>query len=369
LLIETVERHGEVPASITELYDRFFDHACGRYDESRGISVLFDYAIKRDFLSRLAYIAFFRDEKLVIDRRTFDGFVIEYARKNGWEGELIQSFVGEIERAGILRLDHEVEFAHRSFHDYFAASGYLDTTPAASEIDQFVADTYLNSRWRDVAFFVAGIRRKLPIEAIVKLYDTETSSLEQTAGKFTAPRLMQAAWMSETATKTLAIERSVALLPILDKDFRALAEGQKIPVATMVADFFLRALAEYSLSSKFLLTEITSTVTRLVLSRNFFDLKAAELLMGAVQSLLPPEVIRANVTQVLEQLVSSETFSAEEKSRIYWGALLLEGLDDSTIKAVRQRLKRILGRHPQLKASILDAPTQQEIKQLKSPME
>ena len=50
LLVELVEERNEVPASITELYDRFFDMALGREDREKGIEVLFDYLMKKKFL-------------------------------------------------------------------------------------------------------------------------------------------------------------------------------------------------------------------------------------------------------------------------------------------------------------------------------
>ena len=53
LLVELVEEHREVPASVTELYDRFFDMALGREDREKGIEVLFDYHIKKKFLAEL----------------------------------------------------------------------------------------------------------------------------------------------------------------------------------------------------------------------------------------------------------------------------------------------------------------------------
>ena len=45
LLIELIEEHKEIPASVTELYDRFFDLILGRWDKEKGIEVLFEYHI------------------------------------------------------------------------------------------------------------------------------------------------------------------------------------------------------------------------------------------------------------------------------------------------------------------------------------
>lgn len=64
LLIELVETHKEIPASVTELYDRFFDMALGRWDREKGIAVLFEYLIKKRFLGELAYNEFREKNRL-----------------------------------------------------------------------------------------------------------------------------------------------------------------------------------------------------------------------------------------------------------------------------------------------------------------
>ena len=51
LLLTFVEEKKEIPASVTELYDRFFDLVLGREDRSKGIEVLFEYFVKKRFLS------------------------------------------------------------------------------------------------------------------------------------------------------------------------------------------------------------------------------------------------------------------------------------------------------------------------------
>ena len=121
LLIELVEEHKEVPASVTELYDRFFDMALGREDKEKGIEVLFDYLIKKKFLGALAYNEFLNKNKLEIAGEDLQHFLDSYAAQYGWSSERLHGFVQEIERTGILDQRDKVNFKHRSFLDYFAA--------------------------------------------------------------------------------------------------------------------------------------------------------------------------------------------------------------------------------------------------------
>ena len=104
LLVELVEEHKEIPASVTELYDRFFDMALGREDTEKGIKTLFDYLVKKRFLGVLAYHEFREKNRLGIPREDFDRFTMSYAEQYGWYSENLESFVQEIERTGILVL-------------------------------------------------------------------------------------------------------------------------------------------------------------------------------------------------------------------------------------------------------------------------
>src|SRR5205807_2643075 len=100
LLIEIVEEHKEVPASVTELYERYADSVLGRYDKEKGIEVLFEYLIKKRFLAEMAYKQFSSKGLVEVGREEFDAFCGEYAEKYGLD-EQLALFVHEIERAGV----------------------------------------------------------------------------------------------------------------------------------------------------------------------------------------------------------------------------------------------------------------------------
>lgn len=59
MFIKLTEEFKKVPASVTELYERYFDLALGREDPDKGIEVLFDYLVKRRLLATLACEKFF----------------------------------------------------------------------------------------------------------------------------------------------------------------------------------------------------------------------------------------------------------------------------------------------------------------------
>ena len=53
LLCELVEEKREIPESVNELYDRFTDIACGRWDKDKGIEVTFELSTEEALLGRL----------------------------------------------------------------------------------------------------------------------------------------------------------------------------------------------------------------------------------------------------------------------------------------------------------------------------
>ncbi len=95
LLIDIVEEHKEVPASVTELYDRYNDSVLGREDKSKGIEVLFEYLIKKRFLSSLAFNEFIQKGAVEITKMAFNDFVNQYAKEYRMDEEELQRFISE----------------------------------------------------------------------------------------------------------------------------------------------------------------------------------------------------------------------------------------------------------------------------------
>ena len=154
LLVDLVEEKKEVPASITELFDRFFDMALGREDTQKGIQNLFDYIVKKRFLGMLAREEFWNKNQLEISRDDYDKFINDYAKQFGWQLEDMENFVGEIERSGILELRSEMNFKHRSFLDYFAGFYIFENREEIDNINDLIVDIYFDDIWNEVAFFL-----------------------------------------------------------------------------------------------------------------------------------------------------------------------------------------------------------------------
>ena len=152
LLMKLVQEHDEVPASVTELYDRYVDTVLGRDDKDKGINVLFDYFIKKGFLSNLAYNEFMAKDRLHITKEEFDEFVVEYGKRYGWKEEHVDQFLVDIERAGVITIQETVEFRHRSFLDYFTAFYIFNKQDEFDNLTDFLVTSFFDGRWEDVTF-------------------------------------------------------------------------------------------------------------------------------------------------------------------------------------------------------------------------
>ena len=76
LLLDIAQAEREVPGTIGEIFDQYMDIALGRYDVDRGIEVVFQYFIKKQLLSELAWFEFF--DRLSIEEDEFDKFLNSY---------------------------------------------------------------------------------------------------------------------------------------------------------------------------------------------------------------------------------------------------------------------------------------------------
>ena len=189
LLIELIETHKEIPASVTELYDRFFDMALGRRDKKKGVEVLFEYLVKKRFLGDLAYCEFWKKNRLEIPSEDFNRFLDSYAEQYGWNVKDLDGFVQEIERAGILNQKEEVNFRHRSFLDYFAAFYVYDNREDIPNLNSLIANTYFDSIWSEISFFYIGLRREISQDLLDNIYSYEKETSTANLDKFLRSRL------------------------------------------------------------------------------------------------------------------------------------------------------------------------------------
>lgn len=277
LLVEIVEERQEVPASIAELYDRFTDIALGRHDREKGIAVIFEYIIKKRFLARLAYTLFYRRESLSVPHSDFDAFVASYADEYGWDRAVLDDFVKEIERAGILDLGAEVTFRHRSFLDYFLAMHIHDNRVELGDVIGLVTHIYFDDIWGDAAFYFVGLGREVPralLDAIMAFIPVDSPGHYE---KLLLGRLLQAGWFSPTKTKADGVREAIAHWQGVSEGLLNFAEKARLPLPRTMSDFVALMLCDLSFGSMVLQKEVRQVLDELLASPGSEPLAAVSL--------------------------------------------------------------------------------------------
>jgi hypothetical protein len=348
LLLQLVEENNEIPASLTELYDRYMDLVLGRHDKRKGIEVLFEYTIKKRFLADLAYSEFLNKARLEIPVTDYLSFVDLYATEYTLGRDYIGHFVEEVERAGVLHVSEKnVMFGHRSFLDYFAAFYMFYKRDELEGLDDLVVERYFNDFWCDTVFFYIGHKKEINAKLLEKLfsYAKEESNLKNNLDKFLIGRLLQAGWHSPTKTKMAGLGAAFDLVPDIRQGFLDYVEGKKWRVPTIAADFLILMLTDHSFRSNFLSKEV-----RLLLERNLEKSNGNSntliTLFWAIKPFIDHAEAKTWSDKILELISSDKTAMPEEKARAYVMLKFVQQGDPDAAKAIQKKIKWIQNKNP-----------------------
>jgi hypothetical protein len=356
LLIQVVKEHGEIPASITELYERFFDQVLGRFDKEKGIEVLFEYTVKRFFLGELAFSEFFEKDRLTIPKSEFQGFATEFASRYQWDQETFGSFIEELDRAGVLSIDEEVEFYHRSFLDYFAAFHVNRIREKVPNLEDFLISTYFSDLWPETVFFYVGMNRYIDGSMLERIFSYEADDFGAEVMKFLACRLLQSGWLSPDEVKRTAIKKAADKASVLQTGLLELLGNQDEPVPPIVADYFLFALSMKSLNSVFLLNPEKQVISELMTEPTYDNLRGVLAVLSGITHRLEPDEVENQIRQFLNVIDEPNKFTTEEQARLMWGLIILDSRETELRKALRRRLRLVLRRHASVRAKLLPTP-------------
>ena len=351
LLIELVEEHKEVPTSITELYDRFFDMALGREDRKKGIEVLFEYLIKKRFLGVLAYREFLGKNRLEIPVEDFKQFLDSYAEQYGWSQENLEGFVQEIERAGILDLRTEVNFKHRSFLDYFAAFYIYENREDLKNLNDLIVDTYFDDIWGEVSFFYIGLRREISQDLLEGIYSYKDDVLTADLCKLLGGRLLQAGWHSPTEQHVYGIENAISYAPRVREKFQEIIASSDSNIPNIVSDFIALSLTDLSFNSGFLERHIKNIFKQLITSKSPDEIYKAVALFWSMHRFLKPDEVKENIDAILDGIMG---FPANEQARTLLLMTLIEE-DKEIRKLIRRQIGKLKKKSPEAFKTLLPA--------------
>ncbi|MFA5032298.1 MAG: hypothetical protein WC614_04685 [bacterium] len=356
LLIQLVEENKEIPASVTELYDRFFDMALGRYDKEKGIEVLFDYIVKKRFFAKIAIKEFLSKNRLKINRDEYEKFLDDYVNEYSLDKEILSK---ELERVGILDIRETVTFRHRTFLDYSAAFYIYDKWDEFPNLSDFIVEIYFEDIWGDVAFFYIGLRREVKNDILDKIFNFEKGkeNIFSYTHKFLVGRLIQAGWNSSVKTRYYGLEKAIAYAPEIRGRFLDIVKKGKIKIPRIFADFIVMDMAELSFGSMFLFKEakqlFNEQISKQLSEDNLYMLLS---LLWSIKRFYNPDELPDMVNKFLLALSKCSNLGPEEQSRILLFLMHIE-VNDSIAKTIRKRLNRLSKRYPEIFRAFLPCRT------------
>lgn len=352
-LIELIEQNKEIPASVTELYDRFFDITLGRWDNEKGLEVLFDYLVKKRFLSALAYKAFLKKDQLEVSRSDFDSFVIEYASQFSWDQSQTPLFLTELERAGILQVGDAVVFRHRSFLEFFAAQYLYENREDIGDLEDQLLELYFNDNWGEVTFFYIGLKREISHGFLERVLSYPDNSIAGRIYKFLGGRLLQAGWHSPSKVHAYGLEKALALAPNIRSEILKVVEKAPRPIPTIIADYIVMLLSKSSFGSGILFTHAQSLIGRLKNGDDPSRYYQIISLVWALRRLFMPPELAMLATDLSERITKATNLDINEKGTTLLLLTLISSEDKSAVKTLRGKLRHFRKKYPGLFGEIL----------------
>lgn len=354
LLIEVVREFQEIPASVTELYDRFFDYALGRHDKDKGIEVLFAYQLKRKFLGELAHRAFFSRDLLAIPREVFEQCVEAFCHSQGIEDR--NRFSDEMERSNILRhVGDEIEFVHRSFLDYFVAVELHRDHSDPPGLRSKLVELYFKARWSEVTFFYVGISRDADPKLLDEIFDCPSEGVPAKVMKLLAGRLLQAGWMAPTDIQRHATLRALSeASPTRDQILELFGSQGERP-ANVLGDVLLLMLGRMSFGSSFLRKSNELVLNELLAQPNYENLMRALLIVGGLRDKVSEDELDEILTRMLTAMDTAQLDSAAEMRLLAVLAGISEH-DAQKRKVMERRLMKLIGRYNELAKTLFLGP-------------
>ena len=347
ILIEIAEEHGEVPASLADLYSRYFEMVLGKWDfRDKDIKSLFQYETKLHFLAEFAWTEFVQKNVVEITKEEFESFVEEHVEKFGFDSDRTNEFIAEIERAGLIEIKDMVSFKHRSFLDYFASLYLFNHQDEFANMEELNTQLYFSDLWTDVTFYFVGIKRAMSSKLLETIMDYPGEDMGTKIGKYVVGRLLQAGWLTPVELKYTGLKSCLKLLvPIRDKLAESFSDERKGP-GMIFADFLPIATAEWTMGS----TTLAEAVRRIYVENKGEKSQVSHWYrMASIWALwrfMSVEEREECISELMASMSASNELSVEEKSRIMLLMIVREEKAKYIRGAVDRRLRAVIKKHP-----------------------
>lgn len=349
LLIEIATIEREIPAYITEIFERFTDNVLGKYDTAKGVDFAFQYHIKKKFLAELAWQEFFLKDRLVIPYEDFSKFIEQYKQHYRSIKDKLDQFLVEIERAGILSIGEIVFFRHRSFLEFFTAFRLENHRGEPGSLDTDIVDTYFDLMWSEVAFYFIGILREIPQPVLMALDKYDEKIFEDKILKLLTGRLLQAGWDTPSDDKLEVMSIALRQVSSIREHLDGVIERQDAPIPAIFTDFFIMGLSEYSFGSRTFADEIMTLCDSLSCEQTWDSTFKCLLLLWANRNRLLPEKTRElanSIITILAKLESKKQLTVQDKYITLFMLEHIEREDTILLKQIKRKLANVKRVYP-----------------------
>ncbi|MFA6759962.1 MAG: hypothetical protein WCR69_02815 [Sulfuricurvum sp.] len=314
LLIEVVEKHKEVPASISELYNKYIGIIFGEFDITTEIDKLFEPKIKREFLTDLSYEAFYLHDKVKIEYTEFDSFITKFCNKHTFLNENKNEFIENIKRISLFKIENnEVYFSHKSFLDFFIANYFKENKDDLLEnnkFDELFEIFTSNEQWEDITFFYFGLKTKVNKSEFNKLKEyikRLEEGLNKNLTSFYLGRLIQYAYMTEKSFIDEIISSAMKLSLDLKNDFHKLFKDNLggIEIPHILSDIGILHMIDFCYSSSFLKENTKNLIERIDENESEIYFSTIYILKNA--KLLEKDFINKNLENILPKIKKIES--------------------------------------------------------------
>ena len=361
LLVQLLDQHHEIPASITELFDQFTDLAVGKHDKDKGIASFFEWQAKKRFLSSFAFQGLMQNRQTSMSRDEFDAYVQQYASRYELRQDQIPDLIEELDRSCILDIDQMVSFSHRSYLDFYVGFHIYDHQSEISDVNALVEELYYEDVWGDAALFYVGLKKEIDVELLARLAEHASEApsadirLRNSLGRFMIGRLLQAAWHSEADVKAEGIRTALSEVPGLRQRLEDMSKDQRSIAWT---DSLLLLLSRHAFGSVFLAQASKRVLDELakVDKQSARELYQSALLLWGISGQLESDAV-AELVEKLEKRTVAGDLEAVEKARLLLMLRLPASDRRSVEKAIDKRIRRMAKRAPGTFRAILPKPS------------
>lgn len=256
---DTIE---EIPANITELYNKFTEIFLGKWDKENGISSQDKYGVRTHLINHIALILqiSFTNE---IKEKDFEKVLMRYKEDKRYDDVHIQEMKKDLLNRNplFIKEDSKYRFIHKSFQEYFASKGIQQTNEYTDDPEKFLITNFLNEWWANVILFYVGYKKDCPkfIERICN--ESIPTDVNETYLKIDGlGKLLQAAVSTDNKSKVIGVRSALKSLKLFrhfimneaSNDISLNAFFRKMKLNDFYVIIFLKTIFSISFKSKHL---------------------------------------------------------------------------------------------------------------------